>query len=370
MSRTGTMTPAAVPSLAPRAVREPSRKPARIQALQLEHPGRIQSNSVSIPTPGLGEALVRVHRVGVCDTDLHAFQGRHPFFTYPRVLGHELGVEVIRVGPGVEHVEAGDRCTVEPYLHCGQCVSCRRGRFNCCAWLQVLGIHVDGGLTEQLVLPASKLHASHKLSYEQLALVEPLATAVHAIRRAALEPEDVVAVVGANAVGLALMQFALLAGCRVIAIDSDMSNLDRCRGHLGLSREDLIDSSSNDVVDRLLELIGGELPTIVFDATGNAASMQASFALPAHGGRLLFVGLFSGDVAFHDPSFHLRELTLLSSRNALTADFHVALSLLEDGAINPVSWISQRATLAEAKWRFEEWAQPNSGTLKAMICLT
>ena len=117
--------------------------------------GSASGADAGLPTAAAGEALVRVHRVGVCGTDLHAFRGRQPFFSYPRVLGHELGVEVVEPG-GSGEIRRGDRCAVEPYLNCGSCIACRTGRPNCCTSLSVLGVHQDGGMREVIAVPARK----------------------------------------------------------------------------------------------------------------------------------------------------------------------------------------------------------------------
>src|ERR1039457_832161 len=154
---------------------------------------------------------------------LLAFAGNQPFFTYPRILGHELGVEVLAVGAGVANVKPGDRCSVEPYLDCQKCIACRRGKPNCCANLRVLGVHIDGGMREQLVVPARKLHPSAALSPDQLALVEPLGIGCHAVERAGLEPGEFALVIGAGPIGLAVMQFALEKGAQVIALDVNRS---------------------------------------------------------------------------------------------------------------------------------------------------
>ena len=139
-----------------------------------------------IPAPG--EALVAVRRVGVCGTDLHAFHGRQPFFHYPRILGHELGVEVLDVGAGVTDVRPGDRCALRPYLECGRCDTCRRGFPNCCPDLAVIGAHIDGGMRERQVVPADHLHASRTLSFDELALAETLSIGGHAVVRGGPDP--------------------------------------------------------------------------------------------------------------------------------------------------------------------------------------
>src|SRR4051812_45976817 len=173
-------------------------------SIVLDEPGRFRvTEAPKPPAPGAGEALVRVGRVGICGTDLHAYRGRQPFFSYPRILGHELGVEVLAVGAGVTGLEPGDRCAVEPYLDCGACLACRRGRTNCCAGLRVLGVHTDGGLRERITVPARKLHRSGRLSPEQLALVETLAVGCHAVGRAAPRADEACLVIGAGPIGLA-----------------------------------------------------------------------------------------------------------------------------------------------------------------------
>src|SRR5688500_1524126 len=158
-----------------------------MKTIILNEPGRFSLTDTLEPrSPAPGEAMVRVHRVGVCGTDLHAYRGRQPFFTYPRILGHELGVEVVEVGENAHGIRPGDRCAVEPYLNCGTCIACRHGKTNCCVELRVLGVHTDGGMREFIAVPVNKLHRSESLSWEQLALVETLGIGAHAVERAGL----------------------------------------------------------------------------------------------------------------------------------------------------------------------------------------
>src|SRR5438067_817264 len=183
--------------------------------IRLEQPGEFIARESSAPVRAEGEALVRIRRIGVCGTDLHAFQGNQPFFTYPRVLGHELAGEIIEIGANDRGLTVGDRVAIEPYLACDECRACRSGRYNCCARLEVLGVHRDGGMQELLAAPIRLLHRSERLALEQLALVETLGIGFHAVERAALAPGESVLVVGAGPIGLAVSQFALLAGARV-----------------------------------------------------------------------------------------------------------------------------------------------------------
>lgn len=341
-----------------------------MKALVLEKPGQLVAATVESPAePREGEALVAVHRIGVCGTDLHAFEGKQPFFSYPRILGHELGVEVLAVGPGVDNVRVGDRCSVEPYMNCGRCIACRRGKGNCCCNIKVIGVHADGGMRERFLLPAHKLHPSQKLSYEQLALVETLGIGAHAVQRAQLEKGETVAVVGAGPIGLSAIQFALAAETRVIVIDVNAGRLAFCQERLGIAPSDLVNALETDPLERLRELTNGDMPTAVLDATGNPKSMQGSFRYPSHNGRLVFVGLFQGDVTFNDPEFHKRELTLMGSRNSLPDDFRRIIKLVESGRVDTRPWITHRAAFDEVPALFPSWTKPETGVLKAMIAV-
>lgn len=195
-----------------------------MKAIQLASPGNLRSIDVDPPgAPGPGEVRVRVHRVGVCGTDISGFLGKMPFFSYPRIPGHELGVDVLELGEGVDNVHPGDHCSVEPYMNCGDCRACRRGRPNCCANLQVIGVHIDGGLRREIVVPARKLHPSGNLSHDQLALVETLVIGRHAVARAGVTVDDRCLVIGAGPIGLAVLASARLA-CEDLSV-LDLSTL-------------------------------------------------------------------------------------------------------------------------------------------------
>lgn len=338
-----------------------------MQTIILEQPGQFRLTTTGAPpAPGAGEALVRVHRIGICGTDIHAFHGRQPFFSYPRILGHELGVEVIAVGEGVSTPQAGERCAVEPYLNCGTCIACRRGRPNCCVRLEVLGVHIDGGMREYIIVPAQKLHPSSQLSYEQLALVETLGIGAHAVQRAQLAPGEQVLIVGAGPIGLAAMQFARLAGAEIIALDMSESRLAFAQQQ-GLANHTVL--AGDQALEQIEELTQADLPTAVFDATGNLQSMMHSFQYVAHSGRLVFVGLAQGEITFNDPFFHRREITLLATRNATPDDFRHIIAQIEAGAIDTRPWITHRTDTNALIEQFPHWLAPGSGLIKGMLAL-
>ncbi|MAF12048.1 alcohol dehydrogenase, partial [Candidatus Poribacteria bacterium] len=315
-----------------------------MKTVVLEEPGRFEMTDTPEPPGEAGHALVRVRRVGICGTDLHAYGGRQPFFEYPRIIGHELGVEIVDVGANDLGLAVGDLCAVEPYLECGSCIACRRGRTNCCAHLKVLGVHTDGGMREVISVPFNKLHRSTTLSLDQLALVETLGIGHHAVSRAQIEAGEHVLVIGAGPIGLTAVAFAQEAGGRVSVMDVNARRLAFCQEALGV--EDIIDA--NDGPDaRLADITSGEGPTAVFDATGNPASMNAAFKYPAATGKLVFVSLAQTDVTFNDPEFHRRELTVYATRNSTAADFRRIIGLLEDGSVDTRSWITHRSGIDE-----------------------
>ena len=335
-----------------------------MRQVMLVEPGRFETVEAAEPERKAGEAAVRVHRVGVCGTDLHAFAGRQPFFSYPRVLGHELGVEVLEVDENDCGIEVGDRCAVEPYLHCGRCIACRQGRTNCCEQLRVLGVHVDGGMRPMFTVPVDLLQPSPKLSFDQLALVETLGIGAHAVERAAPRPGESSLVIGAGPIGLGVMQSLQAAGADPIVADVSDGRLRFCREHLGIERG--LNPQAGEFEQRLRDANGGDLPALIFDATGQPRSMAGTFDLAAAGGRIVFVGLFPGEVSFDDPNFHRRELTLLASRNATAATLRRLIDRMERGEIDTAPWITHRLALDDVPTRFADLPGA-AGLIKAMI---
>jgi 2-desacetyl-2-hydroxyethyl bacteriochlorophyllide A dehydrogenase len=337
-----------------------------MKAIQLESPKNFRRLDVPEPdAPGPGMALVKVHRVGICGTDVSGYLGKMPFFKYPRIPGHELGVEVLEVGPDAGEIKAGDRCSVEPYMNCGQCHACRKAATNCCASLEVLGVMVDGGLRERFLVRADKLHPSKTLGYDELALVETLAIGRHAVSRSGLQAGEPCLIVGAGPIGLASLQFARLAGARTIVLDMNPARLEFCKASMG-AEHTLMPSDHLD--DDLRGLTGdGSLPDVLIDATGSAASMSASFGRVAPTGRVVFVGITTDEVTFRHPIFHRPEGTLLCSRNALPADFRDIIGLIEGEKIGTSPWITHRAPFDSLIDVFPGYTRPETGVIKAIV---
>ncbi len=331
-----------------------------MKAIRLEKPGDYQKVEIEEPKkPGSGEALVRVLTVGICGTDVSGFLGKMPFYSYPRIPGHELGVEVLEIGAGVAGVKPGERCAVEPYLNCEACRACRAGRGNCCESLKVLGVMADGGLRPRFVLPARKLHPARGLPPDALPLVETLGIGYHAVERGAPQKGEEILVVGAGPIGLAAMQFAKVRGARLTVLDVNPRRLEFAKQEMGVDATVVADGTEKQKLD-------GAFP-VVIDATGHAGSMSQAIHFVAPTGRLVFVGITSDNVSFPDPLFHRREITIFASRNSLPPDFDAIIRLMQEGKINIKPWITHRTTFDQYIGDFPAATKPESGMIKLMV---
>jgi 2-desacetyl-2-hydroxyethyl bacteriochlorophyllide A dehydrogenase len=341
-----------------------------MRAIRLDEPKTFRHVDIAEPDrPGPGQALVRTHRMGICGTDLGGYLGKMPFFKYPRIPGHELGIEVLEVGPGVTNVRPGDRCSVEPYMNCGDCYPCRRGNGNCCEKLNVIGVMIDGGLCERFVVRADKLHPSSKLTYEQLALVETLAIGCHAVDRAAPRPEDHILIIGAGPIGLATLEFARLTGATITVMDLVASRLEFCRDRYGVPHT-ILSRGDGTELEEAKRITGGDRFAVVVDATGDHKSMSSALSFVAHTGTLVYVGITSDSVSFAHPALHRPEMTIKGSRNALPKDFGRIIRLIEDGTIDTAPWITHRTPFDALIDRFDSYTKPETGVIKAIVELT
>jgi len=329
------------------------------------NPGHFEYQDLEKPSLQPGHALLKIRRIGICGTDLHAFEGTQPFFKYPRVLGHELAASYeAGDAPGFT---AGEIITFIPYFNCGHCIACRTGKPNCCAAINVFGVHIDGGMSEYVTVPSQSLIHGGGLSMDELALVEPLAIGAHGLFRANVQPGEFVAVIGAGPIGLGTMELAGKTGAQVIAIDLNEERLSFCRAAIGVKHT--INPVKEDVMVKLKEITNGDMPTVVIDASGSQKAINTGFSYLAHGGRYVLIGLQGKEISFSHPEFHKREATLMSSRNATRKDFEMVIDLMSKGLINPANYITHRVRFDEVKDNFASWLDPSNKVIKAMVSL-
>jgi 2-desacetyl-2-hydroxyethyl bacteriochlorophyllide A dehydrogenase len=334
-----------------------------MDAVICDSPGHLALARKAIPERRTGEVLVRVRRVGICGTDMHIFRGTQPYLSYPRIMGHEVAGEVAEA-PRDSRFKPGDQVCVMPYLSCGQCSACRKSRPNCCRNIEVLGVHRDGGLAEYLALPEAFVYSAEGVSLDQAAMIEFLAIGAHAVRRAKIEADCRVLIVGAGPIGIAAGLFAMLEGASVTALDSRQDRLDFCRDVL---RTENIVTTDQHAAERLQQLTDGDLFDVVFDATGNRQAMEASFAYVGHAGSYVLLSIVNGDIAFSDPDFHRREMTLLSSRNATVSDFERVIQAIRRGEVPTHALNTHRATLTQFAEILPTWMNPAAGVIKAIV---
>ena len=308
-------------------------------------PGSFEQQETEIPTRPMGFSLLRTKAVGICGTDIHAYAGNQPFFQYPRILGHELALEVVES----ERFPTGELVTIIPYFHCGECGACRQGKTNCCEKMQVFGVHVDGGMREYIVVEDRYILAGQGLSTEELALVEPLSIAAHGLRRGKIQAGEKVLVMGAGPIGLFTCLLAKIQGADVEVSEPNASRLAFCEEHLG---------------------VGSSTKThyqTVIDATGNKAAIESGFAKIAHGGQYILIGLQKEAISFIHPEFHKREATLMSSRNATTEDFTYVMDLLRSKQIDIKPFITHHFEWQKVSEEFTSVHDPSRKIVKAVI---
>ncbi|MGN6604903.1 MAG: zinc-binding alcohol dehydrogenase family protein [Ginsengibacter sp.] len=335
-----------------------------MKTLVCTQPGQFDYVSKEEPQLTKGRAIIKIKRIGICGTDLHAFEGTQPFFEYPRILGHELAGELVAFddAPGFE---VGEAVTIIPYFNCGHCIACRMGKPNCCSSISVCGVHEDGGMAEYLSVPSYALFHGDGLSFDQLAFLEPLAIGAHGVGRASIQPGEDVLVIGAGPIGLGTIEFARITRGNVIVMDVNQNRLQFCKDKLQVQHT--INSLSNDVIEQLQSLTNGQMPSVVIDCTGNLKAINAGFQYLSHGGRYVLIGLQKGEICFPHPEFHKREATLMSSRNATRSDFEKVSAALKNKEIDPCTFITHRVHFDQVKEEFEKFLVPANNVIKAMV---
>lgn len=334
-----------------------------MKALICTAPGMFEYVEKEAPILAPGNVILKIKRIGICGTDLHAYQGSQPYFNYPRILGHELAADIAATYAADSFTE-GTPVSIIPYFNCGHCIACRNHKPNCCTGIQVCGVHIDGGMVEYLSVPSYSIIRAEGLGYDALSLLEPLSIAAHGVRRANVQPGEFVLVVGAGPIGLATMQMAAVAGAEVIAMDVNETRL-KFTEKLNIPYK--VNAASPTLTEQLLDITHGDMPTVIIDATGNLKAINNSLQYLAHGGRYVLIGLQKEAMSFSHPEFHKRETTLMSSRNATREDFDHVIHSIKKGLINPSIYITHRARFDEVKNNFESWLDPANGVIKAMV---
>ena len=333
-----------------------------MKTLICKEPFKLTYEERAKPTANENEVVMQIAAVGVCGTDIHAYAGNQPFFSYPRVLGHEASGVITEIGKNVFDFKIGQRVALIPYVSCDECDACKSGKTNCCEKISVIGVHEDGAFSEYLAVPAKNiLPIADSVDFTTAALIEPFAISAHAVRRAQLNKGDDVLVVGAGPIGLGTAAIAFADGANVVVADTSSER----RLHIQKQLPGI--KAFDPANEKLEDFFNGKLPLIVIDATGNPKAMNNAVNSIRHGGRIVFVGLFKGNLEIHDPDFHKKETTMMGSRNATFEDFSKVQKLMSEGKISAKMMLTHLFDYDELGDIYEEKITKNKALIKSVI---
>ena len=331
-----------------------------MKAVALTAPGEVGVLHIPEPIRQGEDILLKVELVGLCGSDLNSYRGMNPLVSYPCVIGHEIAATVLQ---GNAEFAPGTRVTVSPYTSCGHCASCRRGRPNACQFNQTLGVQRDGAMTELLSVPAEKVYAS-SLSLKELCLVEPLTVGMHAVSRARVNCDDVVAIYGCGGVGLGVIAGAAFRGAVTVAIDVDDEKLETARA---CGAAHIIRSDRESVHDRLQALTAGHGPDVVIEAVGLPQTFRGAVEEVAFSGRVVYIGYAKEPVSYETRLFVQKELDILGSRNALPGDFREVMNLLAVGGFPVDRVVTSVVPLDDAPEALAQWAAHPASVTKIVV---
>ena len=336
-----------------------------MKAVQITRPSLVETVDLPKPVPGDGEVLVRVEYVGFCGSDLNTWRGRNALAKMPVIPGHEVGGVIEEAGAGVpEEYRPGRVVTVVPYTNCGKCASCRRGRPNACKDNQTLGVQRDGAMRGYIALPWEKILLTDHLSTKECALVEPMSVGFHAVSRGQVTDTDTVLVIGCGMVGLGAVAGTARRGATVIAADIDPDKLALAR-RMGAAHT--LDTKTDDVHGKLLEMTGGFGPDVIVEAVGSPVTYRMAVDEVAFTGRVVCIGYSKDDVTFTTRLFVQKELDIRGSRNADPEDFQAVVRYLESGTCPMDALVSRTIGPEEAGKALEEWNENPGKVFRILV---
>jgi len=332
----------------------------------LEEPKKLSVQEAPIPTPRPSEVLIRVKACGICGSDVSAYLGKHPFVKYPVVQGHEFSGEIVDLGESVEHLKKGDRVVVEPSLTCGSCYHCKTGRYNICNELRVLGFQADGAMAEYIAANAEKSYRiPPEMSFEDAALVEPAAVALHAVRGSSLRIGDSVLILGAGPIGLMLLQCCKAAGASS-AIVTDMIDL-RLDVAKSLGADYTFDAKDIDIATAIRSKFGRDGIDVIFEATGSLSAMNQAIELVRKGSEIMVVGIPPKEVSTKIALIQDRELLVKGTLMYSYRDYSRVIEMMAKGKIRTQGMITHRFPLRDIYRAYQTVEEQPEKILKMLL---
>jgi L-gulonate 5-dehydrogenase len=309
------------------------------------------------------DVLIKVQRVGICGSDIHIYHGKNPFAVYPRVWGHEFVGEVLETGTAVQTTRPGDPVVVEPIIACGTCYACRQGRPNVCEKLQVMGVHIDGGCQEYIVVPAANVHVLPPgLPWDEAVLIEPFTIGAQAAYRGNIQKGDLVLVLGAGTIGLTAIQMAKLAGAQVIAVDIVDDKLDYAKSR---GADYTIHAAREKVVERLREISGGMMANVVVDAVCSKQSFEDAVEYCSAAGRLV-------ELSFNETPSNIAPVRIIKNEISVcgsrlqTKRFPVVIDYIKRGNLPLAGFVTRSYPIDQMAQAFD-YVETNSAALRKVI---
>ncbi|MGB9699031.1 MAG: zinc-dependent alcohol dehydrogenase [Thermodesulfobacteriota bacterium] len=330
-------------------------------------PGRVEFRARTLPPLGEKDVLIRVRACSICGGDVHLYKGKHPLASLPAAIGHELAGDIIKKGPGASKVNLGDRVVVEPVLTCGQCYFCIRGEYHLCQNIAYQYSAGQGGFTPYFITAEKWVHQiPDSIPYEEAALIEPLAVAVHAVQKAEIALGHNVAIFGAGGIGLFLLQVVRAAGANSIFIIDIQDHRLKLAQELGASWT--INPEKEDGLAKIFQETNGLGVDRSFEAVGLEKTLRQSAECLKKGGICVLIGLFEEPwtVRFPVNLFVQKEIQIRGSRGYCW-DFQTAINLVSKGQVQLAPLISHRLPLSDLPQAFELLLNPEKKANKVVM---
>ena len=315
-----------------------------MKAVCLQSPGNISLKNVPFPHRKAGEILIKVRSLGICGSDIGAFMGTNPLVTYPRIIGHEAAGEIVELQENETELAVGDRVVLEPYVYCGKCYPCQSKRTNCCENLTVLGVHIDGAMSEYVCHPRHLVHkVPDNIPWNVLAMVEPLTISMHAVKRSHVQKGEHVVITGSGPIGLLAAQYILTLEASPIVIDPVGERLEIAKQ---LKIQYTINPLKMDAIREIKSLTRGRMAEVVIEASGNAAAIRSSIDYAAYAGRISFVGWPKSEISLPTALVSKKELDIYGSRNSVHA-FPESIKLISEHKVDVAAVITKTISFEE-----------------------
>ena len=338
-----------------------------MKAVYLEKPWNVGLCDAQMPEPKPGEALLRVKSAGICGSDIGAFRGTNGLVSYPRIIGHEIAGEVISIPEDNKNgIKPGDHVIVDPYLYCGHCYPCSIGRTNCCVDLKVLGVHVDGGMSEYFCHPANMLlKVPDDMPWDIIPMAEPLTIALHGVHRLALKAGEHIAINGAGPIGLLAAMVALHYGAEPIMIDLVKERLDFAKS-LGVKYT--INLREENLVEKVKEYTNGRMAECVMEASGANSAIRATLDIVSHAGRIALTGWPKQETLIPTDMITRKEVDIRGARTS-AGEFPEAIDLIYNHKVDVRRFLTKVISIDEAPETIRDIEKNPGNYMKVNIML-